>query len=59
MDNHKKLIMKDADGNEYEVLPETDIASVIGLTDKINDLQNQINELNKALGRTNHRVLYN
>lgn len=59
MDNHKKLIMKDADGNEYEVLPETDIASVIGLTDKINDLQNQINELNTALGRTNRRVLYN
>lgn len=58
MDNHKKLIMKDADGNEYEVLPETDIASVIGLPDKINDLQNQINELNKALGRTNNRVLY-
>lgn len=59
MDNHKKLIMKDADGNEYQVLPETDVASVIGLADKINDLQNQINELNTALGRTNRRVLYN
>lgn len=58
MDNHKKLIVKDDEGNEYQVLPETDIASVIGLVDKINDLQEQINGLNKALGRTNNRVLY-
>lgn len=58
MDNHKKLIVKDEEGNEYQVLPETDIASVIGLAGKINDLQEQINGLNKALGRTNNRVLY-
>ncbi len=58
MDNHKKLIVKDEEGNEYQVLPETDIASVIGLGDKINDLQEQINDLNKALGRTNNRLLY-
>lgn len=58
MDNHKKLIVKDDEGNEYQVLPETDIASVIGLVDKINDLQEQINDLDKALGRTNNRVLY-
>lgn len=58
MDNHKKLIVKDEEGNEYQVLPETDIASVIGLAGKINDLQEQINDLDKALGRTNNRVLY-
>lgn len=58
MGNHKKLIVKDDEGNEYQVLPETDIASVIGLVDKINDLQEQINDLDKALGRTNNRVLY-
>lgn len=58
MDNHKKLIVKDEEGNEYQVLPETDIASVIGLMDKIDDLQQQINDLDKALGKTNNRVLY-
>lgn len=58
MDNHKKLIVKDNEGNEYQVLPETDMVSVIGLVDALNNLQKQINEVNKALGRTNNRVLY-
>lgn len=51
-------MIKDSDGNEYEILPETDVASVIGLDDRLNDLQKQIDELNKELGKTNNRVLY-
>lgn len=51
-------MIKDSDGNEYEILPETDVASVIGLADRLNDLQKQIDELNKELGKTNNRVLY-
>lgn len=58
MNSHKKLVVTDSDGNEYQILPETDMASVIGLMDKINDLQEQINDLYKALGKTNNRVLY-
>lgn len=58
MNNHKKLMIKDSDGNEYEILPETDVASVIGLADRLNGLQKQIDELNKELGKTNNRVLY-
>ena len=58
MNNHKKLMIKDSDGNEYEILPETDVASVIGLADRLNDLHKQIDELNKELGKTNNRVLY-
>lgn len=58
MNNHKKLMIKDSDGNEYEILPETDVASVIGLSERLSDLQNQIDELNKELGKTNNRVLY-
>ena len=51
-------MIKDSDGNEYEILPETDVASVIGLADRLNGLQKQIDELNKELGKTNNRVLY-
>lgn len=59
MDNiHKKLILKDADGNKYQIMPETDVNSVIGLKRQMKNMQDQIDDVNRALGRTNNRVLY-
>lgn len=58
MNNHKKLMMQDRDGDQIQVLPETDVAAVIGLEDRLHDMENRIDELERALGRTTNHFLY-
>ncbi len=55
---HVKLMKADSFGNEDQVLPETDSASVIGLdtqlktiNQRLKNIENQLNQINRNRNR--------
>ncbi|WP_317760066.1 hypothetical protein [Liquorilactobacillus mali] len=45
-----KLTVLDADGDEIQVLPETDLYSVVGLLDKLTSIEADIAKLKNKTG---------
>lgn len=45
-----KLVIVDSDGDEVQVFAETDMYSVVGLLDKLADLEADIAKLKKKTG---------